>query len=241
MKQQSILCCAVSSMARPLRTAVAAALALILGATAARSDYTCNVGAPPYAVDRSIIGIGGWEYRLPTTEDHTARSRVVAVRWNAYKPAIMLKGANLKNTFPPTKSAQVIITFDVAFTFPDRGATGKQFRLGFMGAPMGEIFMDLGNEGGLGYQADGSGRGGIVVLKKADMKVNSFYRFIVKVDYASMKYEVAITGHRKDGAPFHFTSGKAPFESRAKNVSGLYLLSGASMTAYLGDVAVLSE
>jgi hypothetical protein len=221
--------------------AFVAALTFIFIAAAAHADYVCKLDSSPYAVDRSIIGIGGWEYRLPTTEDHSDRSRVVDLRWNEYNPALMLKGANLKNTFAPTKSAQVIITFDVAFTFPDHGATGKQFRLGFMGAPMGEIFMDLGSEGGLGYQADGSGRGGMVVLKKADMKVNSFYRFIVKVDYASMKYEVAITGHRKDGVPFHFKSGKAPFESKATSVSGLYLLSGAGMTAYLGGIAVLSE
>ncbi|RBP46488.1 hypothetical protein DES53_102879 [Roseimicrobium gellanilyticum] len=101
--------------------------------------------------------------------------------------------------------------------------------------------MDLGNEGGLGYQADGSGKGGIVVLKKADMKANSFYRFIVKIDYASMKYDVVITGQRKDGAPFQFKSGSTAFESKVKNVRGLYLISGSSMTAYLGDLAVLSE
>lgn len=221
--------------------AIVATLTLIFSAAAAPADYVCTPGSALYAIDQSIIGLDGWYYRLPTTEDHSDRSRVVALRWNEYKPALMLKAANLKNTFALTKSAQVIITFDVACTFPDRGATGKQFRLGFTGAPMEEIFMDLGDEGGLGYQADGSGKGGIVVLKKADMKVNSFYRFIVKVDYASMKYEVAITGKRKDGAFFQFKSGKIPFESKVQHVSGLYLISGSSMTAYLGGIAVLSE
>lgn len=206
-----------------------------------RADYTGNFGAPPYAPNQTAISRDGWDYRLPTTEDRSATARVVPVRWNNYEPALMLKGANLKNVFAPAKGEKVTIAFDLALAFPDSGPTGKQFRLGFLGAPCGEIFMDLSPAGGLGYQADGSGRGGLVALKKDQIKVNSFYTFTVVIDYAKMTYDVAITGLHKDGTPFHHKSEAIAFESKVKSVTGLYLLSGGALTGYLKSISVQSR
>ena len=224
-----------------LSSLTAAALLLILCIAPACADYATTFSTPPYSVDQSVIGIDGWEYRLPTATDDSDKARVVAVRWNGYKPAMMMKGANLKHPVPPTTGGKVKITFDLAVTFPDKGGALKQFRMGFTGAPCGEVFMDLGPEGGLGYQADGSGRGGIVALKKAEVKINSFYQFTVAVDYTKLTYDLTITGVKKDGGAFNYKTSGVAFESKAKGISTIYILSGGGLTAYLGSLAIQPE
>jgi len=219
----------------------AAALMLGLSITAARADYATTFTTPPYTVDQSVIGVDGWEYRLPPTTEDSHKARVVAVRWNDYQPAMMMKGANLKRPVPQTTGGKVRITFDLAVNFSETGGSLKQFRVGFVGAPCGEIFMDLSGEGGLGYQADGSGRGGVVALKKAEVKINSFYKFTVVVDYTKMTYDLTITGVRKDDTAFHHKAEGQPFETKAKGVSMIYILSGGALTAYLGSLSIQSE
>ncbi len=130
--------------------------------------------------------------------------------------------------------------FDLALTLPDNGAL-RPFRIGFTGAPCGEIFMDMGADGGLGCQADGSGRGGVVALKKAEVKINSFYTFTVAIDYAKHAYDFSITGQKRDGTPFRHEAKDVAFESKTKAVSSLYIIAGSAVTAYLGAIAIQSE
>lgn len=205
------------------------------------ADYITDFSQPPYAARQTVIGRDGWDHRLPTTEDRSDTARIVPVRWNRDQPALILKGANLKNAFASTKGQTVTITFDLALTFPDSGPAGKQFRLGFSGAPCGEIFMDLSPAGGLGYQADGSGRGGVVALSKGEIKANSFYTFTVVIDYPKMTYDITITGRKKDDSPFHYQSEAVPFESKTKSVTGLYLLTGGALTGYLKSLSIQSR
>jgi hypothetical protein len=206
----------------------------------ARADYTTHFTSPPYALDQTILGIEGWNHRLLSEKGNPDTMRVVAVRWNAYKQALMMKGANLKNTFEPTRGDKAKIIFDLALTFPDKGHL-KPFRIGFVGAPGGEFFLDAGPDGGLGCQADGSGRGGMVALKKAELKTNAFYTCTVSIDYAKLTYDLSITGQKKDGSPFLHKIEGAPFESKAKSVSALYIIADRAVTAYLGSIQVLSE
>ena len=74
-----------------------------------------------------VVAVGWWTINLmllPSKEGDIAgtllsnrgSTGVVAVRWNDYQPALMMKGANLKNTFPPTTGDKVSITFDLACT-----------------------------------------------------------------------------------------------------------------------------
>jgi hypothetical protein len=217
------------------------ATALVFCISDARADYVTTFATPPYTVDQSVIGLDGWEYRLPTKTDDAHKSRVVAVRWNDYKPAMMMKGVNLKNSVPPTTGGKVKITFDLAVNFPEMGGALKQFRMGFIGAPCGEIFMDLAAEGGLGYQADGSGRGGVVALKKSEIKINSFYSYSIAIDYTNLTYDVTITGLKKDDTVFKHKVEGVAFESKAKSVSTIYILSGGALTAYLSSMAIKSE
>jgi len=206
----------------------------------ARADYTTHFTSPPYVVDQTILGTDGWNDRVLTPTSNPDTMRVVAVRWNAYKQALMMKGANLKRPFEPTRGDKVKIIFDLAFTFPDKGLL-KQFRIGFTGAPCGEFFMDAGPDGGLGFQADGSGRGGVVALTKAELKTNAFYTCVVAIDYSKLTYDLSITGEKKDGTPFEHKAVGVPFESKVKSVSSLYIIAGNQLTAYLGSFQVLSE
>lgn len=213
---------------------------LLVAVVSARADYTTHFTSPPYVLDQTILGTDAWNDRLLTEKGNPDSMRVVAVRWNAYKQALMMKGANLKATFEPTKGDKAKIIFDLAFTFPDKGHL-KPFRIGFGGAPCGEFFFDAGPEGGLGCQADGSGRGGVVVLQKAELKTNAFYTITVAIDYAKLTYDLSITGRKKDGSPFEYKAGGVSFESKAKSVGSLYIIADKAVTAYLGSVQVLSE
>jgi len=213
---------------------------VLLTLASARADYTTHFTSPPYVLDQTILGTDGWNDRILTETSKPDTMRVVAVRWNAYKQALVMKGANLKHPFEPTKGEKVKIIFDLAFTFPDKGLR-KTFRIGFIGAPCGEFFMDAGPDGGLGFQADGSGRGGVVAVKKAELKTNAFYTFVVAIDYAKLTYDLSITGEKKDGTPFQYKADGVPFESKAKSVSSLYIIAGNEVTAYLGSLQVLSE
>jgi hypothetical protein len=215
-------------------------LSLLFSAVASRADYTTHFSSPPYVLDQTILGTDGWNDRLLSVKGDPDSMRVVAVRWNAYKQALMMKGANLKATFEPTKGDKAKIIFDLAFTFPDRGHL-KPFRIGFGGAPCGEFFLDAGPEGGLGFQADGSGRGGVVALKKSELKINSFYTFVVTLDYARLTYDLSITGQKKDDSPFQHKVEGVAFESKTKSVGFLYVIADRAVTAYLGSVQVLSE
>ena len=215
-------------------------LAAALTLASARADYLTTFSIPPYILDQTILGVDGWDHRLLTEKGKPDAARVVAVRWNGYKPALMTKGANLKHPFPATTGDKVKITFDLAVTFPDRGAL-RPFRFGFNGAPCGEFFMDMGAAGGLGCQADGSGRGGIVVLKKSEVIINSFYTFTVAIDYAKQTYDLSITGEKRDGTPFQHEAKGVAFESKAKAVSSLYILATDAVTAYLGSIAIKSN
>jgi len=206
----------------------------------ARADYTTHFHSPPYVLDQTVLGTDGWNDRVLTAKGDPDSMRVVAVRWNGYKQALMMKGANLKHPFEPTRGDKVKIVFDLAFTFPDKGLL-KPFRIGFTGAPCGEFFMDAGPDGGLGVQADGSGRGGVVALKKSELRTNAFYTFVVAVDYAKLTYNLNITGKKKDGSPFQHKADGVPFESKAKSVSSLYIIADKAVTAYLGSLQVLSE
>lgn len=221
-------------MKLPLLVAAAFTLA------SARADYLTTFTIPPYTLDQTILGVDGWNDRLLIEKGKPDTMRVVAVRWNDDKPALMMKDANLKHPFAPTTGDRVKITFDLAMTFPDKGAL-RPFRIGFNGAPCGEVFMDMGAEGGLGFQADGSGRGGVVALKKAEVKINSFYTFTVAIDYAKHTYDLSITGEKRDGTPFHHQAKDVAFESKAKTVSDLYIIAGSDVTAYLGSIAIRSE
>lgn len=213
---------------------------LLFVAATLRADYTTRFSSPPYVLDQTILGTDGWSSRLLSEKGNPDSTRVVAVRWNAYKPALMMKGANLRAAFEPTRGDRAKIIFDVAFTFPDKGHL-RPFRIGFTGAPCGEFFFDAGPEGGLGCQADGSGRGGEVVLKKSELKTNAFYTVAVALDYAKLTYQLNITGEKKDGSPFEHRAGPLPFESKARAVSSLYIIANDAVTAYLGPVEILSE
>lgn len=217
-------------------------LASLASAGVAHADYATNFGGPPFAPDATVIGVDVWQPRLASLPLVPESARAVLVRWNDYKPAMMLKGANLKAQIPPAKGPTVTVKFDLALTFPENKAT-RQFRIGFGGTPIGEFFMDLGDEGGLGCQADGSGRDGSIVLKKSEVAINSFYSCSAVVDYGARTHEIRITGVKRDGSPFAYHSGKLPFpaEFKVKQSDYIYLITGPVLTSYLANLSVRSE
>jgi len=205
-----------------------------------RADYSTSFTVPPYVLDQSIIGIDGWDYRVTNRTDN-ASARVVALRWNNDKPALMMMAANLRNiTFKPTTSDRVKVTVQLAVNFPDGGPPGNQVRVGFHSLPFGELIFDQGPEGGLGYYGNGFGRGGTIVLRKSEVKPNSFYTYSVVVDFAKQKFDIVITGEKKDGTPFEYKAEGVSFEAKLHQIKQIYILTGLRMTAYLGAIAIES-
>jgi hypothetical protein len=205
----------------------------------AHADYSTTFNVPPYQLDATILGIEGWEPRMPGGTDQGLSARVCPIRWNKSVPALVLRKASIKNAFPKTEGQHVKVTVKVALAFPRPGAQLQQFRLGISGAPFGEIVFDAGPEGGLGF-GDGGGRKTKVVLPRDEVKMNSFYTFSILVDYDAMTYDVNVTGIKYDGTPFlHETKG-LPIETTRKSMDSMLILTGAQINAYVGEISIQS-
>ncbi|MCG3150469.1 MAG: hypothetical protein PCFJNLEI_03955 [Verrucomicrobiae bacterium] len=209
---------------------------------AVRADYVTTFSVPPYVLDESVVGIDGWENRFPAKDDKAAyAARVVALRWNDYKPGLMLRGGSLKRTnFGAKVGDKQKVTVQLAVNFAE-GRSGKALRVIFWPATFGEIFFDQGPGGGLGYQGDGTGTKGqgTIVVPKEVIRVNSFYTFTVLLDYSQQTYDITVTGVKKDGAPFRYSAAGVAFEpskSKAAKIDSLLIVG----TGYLGALSVES-
>jgi hypothetical protein len=197
---------------------------------------------PPQTVGPSIAGLDGWENRFPPKDDKPSyAARVVALRWNGYKPGLMLHGAQLKrSSFQPPAGDKLKITFQLAVNFAE-GRQGKSLRVISSPAVFGEVFFDQGADGGLGYQGDGLGKSGqgTIVLRRSDVKINSFYTFRLLVDFGRQTYDITVEGEKKDGGPFAYKAARVAFQPttvRAEKIDSVLLLG----TGYLGAFAVES-
>lgn len=222
---------------------VLSALAACLGTRLVQADCAINFSVPPYVLDQSVIGTDGWENRFPPADDKPSyAARVVALRWNSYKPGLMLRGASLKRaSFDPMSGEKQKITFQFAVNFAE-GRQGKLLRVIFAPAVFGEVFFDQGPDRGLGYQGDGSGKSGqgTLVLRTADIKINSFYTFTLTPDFGRQTYDIAVEGEKKDGAPFAYKATGVAFQPstiRASKINSLLIIG----TGYLGSLAVESQ
>jgi len=217
-------------------------LALVAFCGPSRADFRANFSAPPYVRDETVLGIDGWENRLPTDKDTRGTARVEAVPWGDGSPALVLRGASLKNLFTPVAGGRTAITFSLAIQATGKVLPGRQFRIFFGGAPTGEVYYMPGPEGGFGYAGEGDGRsGGIICVPQSDILENSFYTFTLEIDMDQQTYHIAVTGEKADGSPLTFKVENVAFLSPGKpnpKVDGVYILSGQRLDVYLGSVAV---
>jgi len=219
-----------------------ATVATLFSGIPLRADYVTTFSVPPYVLDQSVVGIDGWENRFPPKDDQPSyAARVVALRWNDYKPGLMLRGASLKRTaFGPMSAEKLKITFQLAVNFAE-GRSGKALRVIFWPATFGEVFFDQGVGGGLGYQGDGSGMKGqgTIVVRKDDIQVNSFYTFTLALDYGQQTYDISVAGAKKDGSPFRYKAEGVAFQptkTKTTKIDSLLILG----TGYLGSLAIES-
>lgn len=220
----------------------ALATALLCGITSpSPADFVPDLGSAPYVVDQTIVGIDGWASRIPSAAVNPDSARLVPVRWNAYKPAIVFRSTSLANSsFPATTGERVRITFQVALTFPDQGKL-REFRMWFGGGPIGEIYFD--HSTGLGHHGLGTVSEGSTILPKGEVMVNSLYTFDITIDYAKQTYDIAVTGKKKDGSPFEYRAQGLELLNKGKPataVTSLSVLCGSRVTAYLTELRIES-
>lgn len=211
-----------------------------------RADYTPDFAASPYVLDGTVLGVDGWDNRLPTDKD-TAESAIIAsVSWNKDKPAMALQRANLHNaSFPPATGDRVSVAFSVAVEFSGELRKGRQFRIFFGGAPIGEVYFDPDVELGLGYHGGGDGRsGGKICVPNANLVDNSNYNFLFEINAADQTFNLSVTGKKSDGSPLAFTAEGVPFLSPSKgvlSVDRVSILSGPNLNVYLGSLAIETQ
>ncbi len=212
---------------------------LLSGSMKLIGSHEVGFDTAPYGVGQSIIGINGWEPRQKGAEAKMF-AKVVNVRWDHEKPALMLKGVSLKNTETRLDQGAGELRFscELAFNFNGRIAPERPFRIAISGTPFSEIFFDRSEKGGFGFAGDGTGRsGGTIMVPRDELKPNSFYHLTTAVDYSNGTYTVELTGTRKDGTPLHYQSGEQSFEVTPAHRMNLgqisYLLSAQDMTLYL--------
>jgi hypothetical protein len=212
--------------------------AALLTASAALADLAAPFTAPPYKLDASIIGLEGWEMRAPNAVDDGSTARLVAVRWDDFRPAVRLEGASIKNSFPPTTGSKVRITAQMAFTYPSTGPDLPQTRI-ITNAPFGEIVFKYSGDGGLGI-SDGTRTNFKVLVPLSDLKPNCYYTFSVLVDYDSSTYAVSISGEKADGSPLAFEEKGVSFESKTKVLKGVAIITSRFARAYLRQLLIES-
>lgn len=218
---------------------VVALAAVLLTASAALADLTTPFTAPPFKLGSTLIGLEGWEMRLPNTLDNGTIARLVNVRWDDYRPAALLDGASIKNAFPATTGSKVRVTAQVAFTFPAAGPDLAQARILIGGAPFGEIAFKCHRDGGLGF-SDGTPKNLKVLVPIKDLKGNSYYAVTILVDYDSSTFDVSITGEKPDGSPLAFEEKAVPFEAQKKAMQGVSLITSKVARTYLRQLLVES-
>jgi hypothetical protein len=214
-------------------------VALVVGVSSPMwADYAPNISAAPYQLEKSILGIDGWQKRLATSPDNFDSARVIPLRWANGQPAIALRGANLKNTtFPPATGEKVRISFQLAVAFADRSGL-REFRMFFGGAPIGEIYFDFRD--GLGYGGHGTVTGGTVFLPKAEVAHNSFYNYELLLDFKTQTYNIAVKGKKKDGEPLDYSAKNIAFEKKSDKalVNSISILTSSRMPSYLRELKI---
>jgi hypothetical protein len=221
---------------------VLSALAAACASLPARADFTADFGQPPYALDQTVFAVDGWENRTASEPTSVDTARVVAVRWNGGKPAMRMRGANMKNVgFEPVAGGHIRIAMSIALNFSEGKLNLRPLRLFFGGIPLGEIFF---SEEGLGYGGDGTGRsGGVVCLPRKDIKVNSFYSLTFDINTADGTYNVSVTGQKSDGSPFEYSAKgvELPAGNSKGTITGIYIMSSPTLIAYLGSLSIKAE
>lgn len=213
---------------------------LVIGLTSAlhalRADYAIPFAAPPFELGKSIIGTEGWESRIA---GHDQNPRVVEVRWDDDRPALLLDGASLKNAFPQTTGTRVRVTVQAAFTYPISGPKLQQFRLLIGGSPFGEIVFEGNNDAGIGF-GNGSARNTRVAVPFGQLLPNHYYTISILVDYEAATYDVSITGKKRDGSPLAYEEKGVAFEVKKPFLSGLQILSTGTVRVYLRQLSIES-
>ncbi len=213
--------------------------AFFLVTEAVRADLAAKFSVPPYQLDASVLGVEGWESRLPGEPSPDQVASVREVRWNKYAPALILRRASIKNIFPRTVGSRVQVTVRLAVTFPEGGQL-HQVRIGFGNAPFGEIFFDAGTNGGLGYGGPGDARTGIIALPHDQVKLNSFYTYSILLDYDAMTYDLSLSGTKRDGSPLAYEAKALPFMSKTNSLDSVFIITGQTVITYLTEISARS-
>jgi hypothetical protein len=229
-----------------LKPLILSAIAAACVSLPARADFTSDFSqTPPYTIDQTVFGVQGWENRTASELTSEDTARVVAVRWNGGKPAMRMRGANMKNVgFEPISGGHagghIRLAMSIALNFSEGKLNGHPLRIWFGGIPLGEIFL---SEEGLGTGGAGTGRdGGVICLPRKDIKVNSFYSLTLDINTADGTYGVSVTGQKSDGSPFQYRGSGVSMEGKSNGtISGIYIISSPTMIAYLGSLSIKAE
>jgi len=206
-----------------------------------RADFRSSFASPPYEAGKSVLGLDGWEDRVPNGRDSEGSARVEKLDWNEGKSVLMLRRANLKNdSFDPISGDVVSFSFDLAISSSALARSGRQFRIWVSGVPIGEIYYDSSESGGLGYGGDGDGKsGGTIIVPKSEMLENTLYTISLNIDKRQQRYDISVRGSEKNG-PTYKAEGVAflPTSKAITAIKGVYILSGSGFDVYMGFLAI---
>lgn len=211
------------------------AASLVL-ACPAQADLAGAFTVPPFKLNESIVGIEGWELRLPRPEDDGFSARMIAVRWDEGKPALLIDGVSLTKSFPPVTGSKVKVTIILALTFP-RVVKLRPFRIS-IGAPFREFVLDA--KGGLGF-GDGTGQSAAETIVPLDqLKPNSYYTISILVDNDAFTYDLDVTGQKLDGTPLSYQKKGVAFDSKNSFLKSVYIISSNSVRVYMKELSIES-
>lgn len=207
---------------------------LTIGCQAA---YHTEFETPPFNLDSTIIGTGGW-ISSAGASSALAHAKVVKAPWGVGDDSNALRlwretsdtnSIRLKNNLDEPLEGQVKVTIGMAFDFSgNSGRTNFAFfdlsqnhsplLLGFINSSSGGIFYR-----GIKDNPD------VVILAKEDVKPNSVYTFTLSIDINAQTFDLLVSGLKADGSDFLFAEegiSAGPFNN--KKLSTFYLESTGS-------------
>ena len=215
-------------------------LLVLSAASGVRADYNTPFTDPPFRMGASILGREGWESRTSDTPPESdLTTRLVPVRWDKYRPAVLLENASIRNAFPETTGTRVRVTTTLAVTFPSQGPPLQQIRIIVGNAPFQEIVFEGTSNGGLGF-GNGTSRGTRVVVPFDRIKPNTFYTMSILVNYETSTYDVTVTGENRDGTPLRHEENGIGFSTKKASLSGVMILTTRNVRTYLREFLVES-
>ncbi len=215
------------------------------------AGYETHFETPsPYTLGATAIGSNGWAISGGSTSAET-NAVVIRAPWDLSESTNVLKLKKATNgdsnvrlmnsSFAPLKG-KVEVVAGMAFDFKLTEHKGTNTTVSFRDLYAGNGPISFGfthtETGGLYYRGTG---GEIVILPKAEIKMNAVYTFHLSIDIEAQLFDLSVTGTKADNTAFSFTVANlesGAFTNQELSLIFLQQTGNVNFTGYISSLDV---